>query len=152
MLTPEQFRLFLRLQPSEQAHSLKILHALLADGQAHPDLLAASLLHDVGKSRFPLKTWERVMIVLGQVFLPGQFSRWGTPQTENWRVSQSGAWKRPFIVARQHPAWGADMAAGVGASNLLMELIRRHQDELPVYPASEADRLLAILKKYDDQT
>jgi len=144
LLTPEQYGLFLRLQPGEQAHSLKILHALRAEGQENPDLLAASLLHDVGKSRHPLKTWERVVIVLGKVFLPKQARDWGD--------AQPGGWRRPFVIARQHPDWGAEMTAQIGASNLLVELIRRHQDELPAQPVSESDRLLAILKKYDDQT
>ena len=144
MLTPEQYSLFLRLQPCEQAHSLNLLHALCAEGQSNPDLLAASLLHDVGKSRHPLRTWERVVIVLANVFLPKQAWEWGDAQPCGWR--------RPFVIARQHPAWGAEMTAQTGASDLLVELIRRHQDDLPAHPASEADRLPAILKKYDDQT
>jgi hypothetical protein len=84
------------------------------------------------------------MIVLAKVFLPRQVSRWGSAQPTGW--------KWPFVVAQQHPAWGAEMVAGAGASDLLVELIRRHQEDLPDHPVGEVDQLLVILKKYDDQT
>lgn len=142
-LNPAQFEIFLQLQPSEQAHSLNIFHALRSEGHTHPDLLAAALLHDVGKSRYPLKTWERVVIVLGRIFLPQQTDRWGKGQPIGW--------KRPFAIARQHAAWGAEMAANTGGSDILVELIRRHQEALPAEPTTPADQLLIHLKRYDDQ-
>ena len=136
--------MFLRLQPSEQAHSLNIFYALRAEGHTDPDLLAAALLHDIGKSCYPLKTWERVLIVLAKAIFPRQ--------TDRWSEAQPTGWRRPFVVARQHPAWGAELAEQVGASRLLQELIRRHQDALPNRPDTPADRLLVHLKKFDDQT
>jgi len=143
-LTPEQFGLFTRLQPSEQAHSLGIYHALQAEGRVDPDLLAAALLHDIGKSRYPLQIWERVLIVLAKVILPEQTERWGDAPPSGWR--------RPYAVAKQHPAWGAELAEKAGASGLLVEVIRRHQEPLPDHPQSPADLLLVHLKRYDDQT
>lgn len=142
-LAPPLFDLFLQLQPDEQVHSLNILRALLNEGQKNPDLLAAALLHDVGKSCFPLKLWERVAIVLAGAIVPKLAHHWGQ--------SQPAGWKRPLVIAQQHPAWGAEMAARAGASDLLVELIRRHQDSLPAHPTSPADQLLIHLKRYDDQ-
>ncbi len=84
------------------------------------------------------------MIVLLKAIFPKQAERLGGLEPTGWR--------RPLAVARQHPAWGAAMVAQSGGSDLLVELIRRHQDILPEHPATEADRLLTLLKKYDDQT
>ena len=65
-LTPAQLMLFRRMQPSEQAHAYQLFKHLETAGQTNPDLLAAALLHDVGKILYPLSIFDRVMIVLGR--------------------------------------------------------------------------------------
>jgi hypothetical protein len=112
--------LFLRQPPVEQAHSLDVFIQLSEQGENSPDLLAAALLHDVGKSRFPLRPWERAAVVMGKAFFPAWVEKWG--------VSDPRGWKRPFVVAAQHARWGAEMADAAGASALTVSLIRRHQD------------------------
>lgn len=72
VLNSKQMNLFTRLQPSEQLHAIRVLETLIGQGETHPDLLIAALLHDVGKSRVPLQLWERIFIVLGKKFLPNQ--------------------------------------------------------------------------------
>ena len=123
VLAPPLMAIFIRLQPSEQAHSLRILNQLLEQGENHPDLLAAALLHDVGKSLYPLQVWERILIVVGKALLPKQARRWGQGQPRGWQ--------RAFVIAEQHPAWGADMAGKAGASPLTVSLIRNHQENPP---------------------
>jgi len=145
-LNPAQMALFGRLQASEQAHAANVLGRLAAQGETQPDLLAAALLHDVGKLRAPLHLWERVIIVLGQAFFPARVKQWGAAEQP-----QAG-WRRAFIVARQHPAWGADLAREAGVSPLAEALIRRHQDLLPAAPTSLEDRLLARLQAVDDES
>jgi putative nucleotidyltransferase with HDIG domain len=149
VLAPPLMALFLRLQPSEQAHSLRILCLLLEQGENHPDLLAAALLHDVGKSRYPLYVWERVVIVLGKAVLPKQARRWGQAQPRGWQ--------RPFVIAEQHPVWGAEMAGQAGASPLTVSLIRNHQEAPPplVYraePPQIENLLLHRLQGLDDES
>ena len=56
------------MQSSEQAHAVSVYRQLVAQGETSSDLLAAALLHDVGKSLSPLRLWERVLIVLARVF------------------------------------------------------------------------------------
>jgi hypothetical protein len=78
VLAPELMALFQRMQLSDQAHSLQVLHELMERGEMDPDLWVAALLHDVGKSRYPLRLWERVWVVLAKAFFPGQVKRWGS--------------------------------------------------------------------------
>ncbi len=49
VLTPQQYALFCRMQPSEQAHSLGVLRQLHAQALPPQDLQVAALLHDAGK-------------------------------------------------------------------------------------------------------
>lgn len=134
--------LFTRMQPSEQAHSLRLYHQLRAQAESDPDLLVAALLHDAGKSRHPLRVWERVAIVLLSALSSKLVAQWGQGAADGWR--------RPFVVATQHPNWGAEMAAQAGASPLAVALIRRHQERLPGPDRSVEDRLLAKLQLFDD--
>jgi hypothetical protein len=145
-LNPKQREIFEKMQPGEQAHSLQVLRMLIAQGEEHPDLYKAALLHDVGKSRFPLKWWERVLIVLVKAVRPECVQRWGGEET-----GLASFWRRAFVVAEHHPAWGAEIAAQAGVSPLGVSLIRKHQQD-PVELAGDTleDRLLLKLQAADD--
>lgn len=142
-LPPTLRPLFEAMSPADQAHGLRVLRALLRQGEDHPDLLAAALLHDVGKSRVPLRLWERVVVVLAEALLPGASARWGHGRPQGWR--------RPFVVAQQHPRWGAEMLAAAGASALLQELVRRHQERLDRPPTGPTEVLLNKLQQADSR-
>jgi hypothetical protein len=155
-LSPQEMALFARLQPSEQVHSIGVFKSLKSGAgplALQPDLLVAALLHDVGKCRCPLSLWERVWIVMAQALFPGLVQRWGRSgslgtQAQAW--SFRGAWwQRPLVVAIQHPAWGAEMAAEAGSSPLVVALIRRHQNLLQDEGVSLEDRLLGVLQRFD---
>lgn len=139
-LTPPLFELFCRLTPSEQYHAYRVRQTLAADGQTNPDLLAAALLHDVGKSKMPLAIWERVLIVLGFRFAPSRAYQWGLAAG---RGSISW-WARPFAVAVHHPQWGAEMVKAAGGTALAVELIRRHQERKEREKEKERELLLAL--------
>jgi hypothetical protein len=144
VLTTEQMKLFLLLQPSEQIHALRVLQTIQLQGENDPDLQTAALFHDIGKARAPLKLWERVAIVLGKRFFPRSARSWG-------RGSPQG-WKRPFVVAEQHPVWSSEMAAAVGLSPIAVSLIQRHQTNEALDLATRPeDRLLSILQAADQQ-
>lgn len=139
-LTAPQFDLFQTMQPSEQAHALAVFTQL--QGHADPDLLAAALLHDVGKTRMPLRPWERALVVLGKRLLPGRAAQWGAGEPDGWR--------RPFVVAARHPEWGAALAEACGLSPRAVDLIRRHQDAINTDIEKEQNRSLAALQAVDD--
>jgi len=123
LLSPPQQGLFRRMETNDQRHSLQVLRTLVRAGETHHDLLVAALLHDVGKSRHPLRLWERPVVVLTRLFRPAMVVRWGQRAgDEDW------GWRRPFVIYEQHPAWGAQMASEAGCSPLTVWLIRWHQE------------------------
>ena len=143
-LTATQLSLFQRMQPSEQAHAYQIFKHLETDGQTDPDLLAAALLHDVGKILHPLSIIDRVMIVLGKRFFPGAAQRWASGPPRGLH--------RPFVVAAQHAGWGAELASQAGASARTVELVRHHHDVRQTNPDSPTKSLLAALQAADDES
>jgi hypothetical protein len=136
-LSPSQITIFRQMQPSEQAHACEMLEQLKVAGQTDPDLLAAALLHDVGKILYPYTLVDRVVIVL--------FKRFFQRKTGGWRQGTPGRLRRLFTAAALHPAWGADLAEQAGASPRTVELIRRHQEQ-----PSGGDPLLAALQAVDE--
>jgi hypothetical protein len=145
-LSPALYALYGQMRRVERQHSLRVLRGVLAAGHTHPDLLAAALLHDVGKVRAHFFLPEKVLVVLVKALAPRLYWRWGSGPAHGWR--------RPFAVSVQHPAWGAEMVAEAGGSPLLVELVRRHQDDLttpPPSPHPAADRLLRALQAVDNQ-
>jgi len=147
-LTPEQEALFKRMHPSEQMHSIQVVRALehsstSATEEYQKDLRVAALLHDVGKSRHSLKIWERVIIVLVRAALPEQSERWGEGELDGWQ--------RPFVIARQHPQWGAQMALAAGVSPVAAALIERHQEDRSGKSGELVNLLVQRLKAADQE-
>jgi hypothetical protein len=151
ILSPPQVELFHLMQKSEQVHSLRILKELRYRGDEHLDLLTAALLHDVGKVKAPLRLWERVLIVIVKALCPDCVKKWGSAPIED-SLTEFG-WKRAFVVAEQHPAWGADLASQCDTSPIAVSLIARHQEQLPpvgIIAGTEEDCLLRKLQAVDD--
>ena len=148
VLSASQAELFRHMQASEQVHSLGVLKELKNQGEENPDLLSAALLHDVGKTRAPLRIWERVMIVIVRAICSGCIHKWG--KGKHIEPEEGLGWRRAFIVAEQHPAWGAELAAGCGASRLTVSLITRHQEQIDPGSSSMEDILLRKLQAVDD--
>ena len=139
-LNNAQLALFRNLQPSEQWHAFKVFNKLKDDGVTQPELLKAGLLHDIGKILYPLKTWERVMIVVTKQISPSLIQQWGYRKP-------TGFFKF-FSVASRHAELGADLISQTGASKELIELIRRHEEN----PSSNQDALLSCLQKADNSS
>lgn len=154
ILGPKMYALFQQMQTSEQAHSLQVLRRVQAQKFTDHDLLVAALLHDCGKSRRPLRLWERIWIVVVKVLLPVQAKTWGSQPEAT--LNQIPLWQQPLVVAAQHAQWGAEMAELSGAPPLSIALIRRHQDPLPAHSLNKSDslenRLLAVLQAADNES
>jgi hypothetical protein len=142
-LTPELLSLFGQMRHSEQLHSLNVLRDVLALGTTPPDLAIAALLHDVGKSRYPLRTWQKTLVVLVRKFAPKLFDRWSKGNPAN-------VWMRPFVVYVEHPKWSAEMITAAGASDSTIWLVAHHQESPSQWSSHALASLLRHLQQADD--
>lgn len=142
ILTPEAQALFRRQAAQDQRHALAVYHVLCEHGHTDPHLLAAALLHDVGKAAASLSVWHRTLIVLLRRFSPRLLDDLGRGKPVGWR--------KPFVAHARHAETGARWAEEAGCSPLAVALIRRHH-ERPMARSAE-DRLLLILQAADNQT
>ena len=142
-LTPELMGLFQRMSRSEQLHSLNVLRAVLAQGSTPRDLAVAALLHDVGKSQYPLRTWQKTLAVLTRAISPGLFERWSQGNPAN-------LWNRPFVVYVDHPTWSAQLIADAGASETAIWLVAHHQESADQWEDHPLVALLKRLQQADD--
>ena len=137
-LTPNQAAAFRTLSVTDQAHLCRAYRALRARGVDDPDIFAATLLHDLGKTsgngrvRLP----DRVARVLLSRLAPGLL----------WRLARLPApgWRRGLTLAVHHPALGAERAAALGCSPRICWLIAHHE-----HPAALGDPDLALLADAD---
>ena len=142
-MNPAERELFYHFQESDQWHAYRVYNTLKETGQSQPDLLAAALLHDVGKTKVNLSVWDRILIVVTEFLKPGRVKIWGQGDLRSW--------KRPFVVRLRHAHWGAEMTRSAGSSPLTIGLIRHHQDPLPQDPKSIEDEMRCLLQWADDQ-
>jgi hypothetical protein len=140
-LTSPLAELFHQMSFADQSHSLRVFTHLSGQGETEPSLLAAALLHDVGKCRAPLKPWDRALVVLVKVVMPDLISNWGAGEPRGW--------KKPFVVYLHHAEWGAQMVDERGGSDLCVYLIRHHQDKLTHEPGDHREMFLAKLQTAD---
>jgi hypothetical protein len=133
--------LFFRMSDPDQSHSVRVFQTLVDQGDEDEDLLMAALLHDVGKSLHPLRAWERSLVVVTNRILPNQVLKWGQDEPYGWR--------KPFVVALQHPEWGAALIQQEGGSETLVTLIRYHQEYAPPNIGKDVQELLERLQTAD---
>jgi hypothetical protein len=141
-LPPEALDLFGAMPRYDRRHALDVLGTLRRERHTEPDLLAAALLHDVGKTahdRDPLRLWHRVIVVLLRALAPGRLAAFAR--------DEPGSWRQPFFVQQNHAAIGAELALRAGCSRATAELIRRHEDSIAVTD----DPQLAALKAADSR-
>lgn len=159
LLTPEARALFCRQAIQDQRHGLAVYHTLRQAGHTALQLLAAALLHDVGKAAAQLPPWQRAIIVLLNRLAPRLLLRLGRGEPQGCILSGSTelaevlpkSWRRPFIVHVHHPEVGARWAQEAGCSLLTVALIRRHQDRISNCQTEE-DQLLVALQTADNQS
>src|SRR5256884_1335687 len=126
--------LFKTMSPADQRHSLRVCRGLQAHGCTDRDMLAAALLHDVGKAQGRVPFWSRPAIVLGKKLAPRLLRRLVVyPGTQD-SVSLP-RWRRSLSCAWYHAEVGAELAAAAGLSQRAVLYIRTHHQ--PHGPAAE---------------
>jgi hypothetical protein len=129
VLSPSEQAVFYGQPNGGQQHGYRVMQTLLQAGHDDHHLLAAALLHDVGKYRLAYRIWDRALVVVAQRLAPSRVGEWGRHRATGWR--------RPFVVKLQHGCWGAESARRAGSSELTVRLIELHQET--VLPATAAD-------------
>jgi len=142
-LNPAQRVLFRRMKRAEQQHSIAILRDLLAEAPVPPDLAVAALLHDVGKTRYPLAVWMKTETVLLKALAPAVARRWTDGDPHNWL-------KRGLVVSKHHPAWSVALVQPTAATALALWLIQHHQSRAADLQAHPGYPLLLRLQRADD--
>lgn len=140
LLPTAALALFKTMSPADQRHSLRVYRGLQAHGCRDGDMLAAALLHDVGKAQGRVPFWTRPTIVLGKRLAPGLLKRLVVYPGAQDRRSLPG-WRRALSYAWYHAEVGAELAAEAGLSQQAVRYIRTHH---------QADGPAAELHKIDE--
>lgn len=135
-LPPSALPLFQSMSRADQQHSLRVCRGLLARGCSEKDMLAAALLHDVGKAEGRVPFWTRPAIVIGRRVAPGLLTRLAVcPLHEEDTGTGKARWRRSLGSAWWHAEVGAELAAAAGLPERAVLYIRTHHQ--PDGPAAE---------------
>lgn len=134
-LEPGLYALFCGQHPRDIVHSVATARWLLERGYGDPDLVAAALLHDIGKGQ--QRRRDRVAWVLLSATGLGSAAADTGSRFEM---------RRALARTRWHAATGAEALARAGACERVVDLTRRHHD------ANDGDPVLALLQAADAAT
>ena len=140
-LPPGAQALFLAQSRQDQRHALAVVGTLKDAGYHNSDLLAAALLHDIGKAAVALPAWQRAIIVL----LDHASSRMLSALSQG----EAKGLRRPFVIHARHSECGAVRAEEAGCSPITVALIRRHHETAPNATGTGQDELLKVLQSAD---
>ncbi len=138
LLSDSEFQLFAAMDPRDRRHSMDMVLWLQARAPSSDDLLAAALLHDVGKGR--LRDWERIaFVLLGAVRARAR---------ERFARAQGGGLRGALWRLEHHARLGAALLRETGSRTAVVALVERHSD-VEAGAASPAEGDLARLREAD---
>lgn len=124
-LPPSALPLFRQMSMADQQHSLRVCRGLQARGCVEQDMLAAALLHDVGKAQGRVPFWTRPVLVIGKLVAPALLAKLAV-EPHRCDIQKLPSWRCKLSYAWWHAEVGADLAAAAGLSERAVLYIRAH--------------------------
>lgn len=145
-LSTAQAALFWQMNLPDQRHALNVAYtaAALAAGDDTLDrelLLTCALLHDVGKVRGDVSTFDKVLTVILDTVAAGWARRWARAG----RGGKVANLRHAIYVYYHHAARGAALLQASGASPAMVRIVERHH----AAPAVDDPPELAVLRTAD---
>lgn len=139
-------KLFWAMNVPDQRHALNASYTALhlAEGQKNVNaklLVKCALLHDVGKVKGDVSTFDKIITVIGDLFLPNWARKWGKQGRGN-KVSNL---RHAFYIYFHHAEISAAMLKDIGECPELIEIIDKHHKA----PAENDPLELTLLRKSD---
>jgi hypothetical protein len=140
-LLPSEVELWERMPNPDRRHAVGVAHEVLRSlgHEATRPVLAAALLHDVGKTVSGLRTFGRVLATLAGMAA-------GRERASAW--TEGHGFKRRVGLYLTHPHLGGDLLAMAGADPLTEAWTREHH--LPPDQWTLDPQLAGALKSADD--
>lgn len=140
-MSPDEQRLWLRMSGPDRRHAAGVARDVERSlgHEATRPVLAAALLHDVGKIESGLRVYGRVIATLCGMMV-------GRDQAREWM--KSTGFTRKVGMYLLHPELGADLLAMAGSDPLTVAWTREHHkpaDQWTITP-----ELARVLKDCDD--
>jgi hypothetical protein len=141
VLSDGELRLWDRMSRADRRHAVGVARRVqqALGHEATPPVLAAALLHDVGKVDAALGTYGRVVATLAS-------SVAGRNAAHDW--SRARGFTRRVGLYLRHPELGGDMLALAGSDALTVAWAREHH--LPADEWTLAPHIAGALKAADD--
>ena len=141
VLSDDELKLWRRMSRPDRRHAAAVGRRVdrALGAEAGPPVLAAALLHDVGKTAAGLRTYGRVIATLTG-------AAGGRDMAAAW--SQGRGFTRRVGLYLRHPDLGADMLALAGSDPLTVTWAREHH--LPPERWTVPRPLAEALKAADD--
>lgn len=146
-LNVREQKLFWQMNLPDQRHALNVTHTALKLAQTKAGinltlLTKVSLLHDVGKVRGDVSTFDKIATVIAHKLFPGWAESWG----KLGRGSKVANLRHAFYIYFHHASRSAVMLQQIGANPLVTEIVSKHHQA----PAESDPPELVILRAADD--
>jgi hypothetical protein len=142
-LLPGELALWQRMSPADRRHSLAVARRVDQSwphaGATPQPVIAAAMLHDVGKIEAGLGTFRRVFATIAGAATGGR-------RASAW-AAERGPMRRVGLYLRHAPI-GADLLAGAGSDALAVTWAREHH--LPASGWTIDAEMARVLKDADD--
>lgn len=146
-LLPAEQQLFWSMNKPDQRHALDVAYTALRLAEGRSDinqqlLIQCALLHDVGKVKGDVSTFDKIAAVIAHKAAPHWAKRWA----KAGRGSRVANLRHAFHTYFHHAERSAEFLQQSGSNAAVVAIVRRHhQAELPEDPPE-----LTLLRIADD--